>query len=65
MRCPSCNCDSVKQKSHTTGGGWALFIIGLCLAPFTLGVSLVLCFGAMFMTVRRAHCPQCRWVWGC
>lgn len=61
--CPACGSPNIRQIRHTTGGGWALFIIGLVLALFTFGLSLVLCFGAMFMTARRAKCGACKWVW--
>ncbi len=65
MPCPSCGSNLIRQKKHTTGGGWALVVIGLGLAPFTLGVSLLLCFAALFMTVHKGHCRECRWAWRC
>ena len=53
----------LKQYTVTPPAGWALFIIGLGLACFTWGISLVLCLAAFCMYEKRAVCLDCRWKW--
>ena len=55
--CPMCGTASRVSKS-TTREGWLLFIVGLLLLPFGIGIiPLVI---AMFKTERRGKCVKCK-----
>ena len=61
--CPRCGSSEIKQKKHTKGSGWALAVLGLVLAPFTLGLTLLMCLAALFLSEKRGRCLSCKWTW--
>lgn len=61
--CPRCGSRNIKQKKHTSGVGWGLFVGGVIAAFFTCGVGLILCVIAVFLNERRGRCGDCGWVW--
>ena len=61
--CQKCGLSNWKKTKRTTGAGWGLFVVGLLLAPFTLGLTLVLCVLAFFLTQRGWKCNDCKYTW--
>ena len=61
--CPRCGSLKISQSNSTSGGGWALFLIGILLCCFTFGLSLILCLGIFGMKNHRARCQECWWTW--
>lgn len=61
--CPRCGSANLSQASYITGVGWAFMVLGVALAIFTLGTSLILTLFGFFISEKRARCGKCRWSW--